>query len=236
MDIEKLLKTIYKQSRKDSKPQGACLTDQDIACFLDDRLSRKQRKLICAHVVSCATCADQFKDHLLIAEDVNSSPLLEVPQELEDMAKALVSSKVKPNILDIILNFTQDAIQLVKTTGDVLKTAVPIPVLRTNGKAEAMPNQIKIAKAFKNLALEVQVEKRRHDLADISVSISEEGKRKKPAGFRISLFRGEREICSKLADKGKIKFEEVKIGQYKIVISKEGIVSSIVYVTVNSKP
>ncbi len=234
MDIEKLLKTLYQEIRKD-KPQGDCLTDEDFACFLDNRLSRKERKLFSKHLASCTTCADQLKDHLLISEAVHSKPVLEAPQGLVDKAKSLVSSEPKPNFFDIILNFTQDAIQLVKTTGEVLSPGT-IPVLRTSAKNESFLNQIKIVKAFKNLTLQVQVEKKGRHLADITVSITEAGKRKGSADFRISLFKNEREIGSKLTERGKTTFEELSLGEYKILVTKEGVVSSMIDVTLNSKP
>jgi len=238
MDIENLLKAAYKKIKASSltKSQDNCLSDDELTCFFDKKLDEKQRKFFNKHLVSCSECAEKVKDHLLISQALDSKPLLDVPGYLVENAKALVSEGVKQSVLDIILDFTDKAIRLIETTGEILMGSqlIPVPVLRSSGRDQELSNQIKIVKAFKEIVVEIEVEKERHDLADVAIRIAEKDKTKKAVGFRVSLFKGDREFRSLLLEQGKAKFEEVKVGKYKIVITKEGSIFGVVNLTMNS--
>ena len=222
MDFETWLKDTFQTMREKAplKPQAGCLTEEDMTCLLDDKLTSQQRKVFAKHLATCIPCADSFKDHVLISQSLQTEPMIDAPQHVVERAKALVTGEVQQNLFEIILNFTQDAIELVRTTGKMLSPVVAGPVLRTGKKAESL-NQIKIAEAFGNLIIEVEIQKKGPDLADITVKAVEKEKRKDLEGFRVSLFKENRELRSKLTEKGKAKFEGVKIGNYRIMIEKE---------------
>ena len=221
MDIETWLKDTFKIIRESAplKPEGSCLTEKDITSLLNDKVTDEQRKVFAKHLSTCIPCADNFEDHFVVSEALESE--IDVPQHVVDRAKALVPGEVRQNLFEIILNFTQDAIELVRTTGNMLSPAVARPVLRAGKKAESL-NQINIAKAFENLIIEVEIQKKGPDIADINVKIIEKEKRKDLEDYRVSLFKENRELRSIMTEKGKVKFEALKIDDYRIMIEKEG--------------
>ena len=225
MDIEKLLKIAYRKIKEETtvKPIGNCLSEEDISYFIDNKMKESEGERFCAHILSCRKCADNLKNHLLSIKAMKEKELLEPPAELIKSAQSLLDEEVGQNILDVVLSFKERAIELVRTTGEVLmgQQLVPVSVLRSCGKDKELHNEIKVVKTFGDILTEVDIEKKRTDLANIVIRVTRKATNKKAEGLRISLVKDDRELESFLAEEGKVKFEEVKPNSYRILITKD---------------
>lgn len=88
MNIETLLKEAFKNY--EPKPEGKCLSEEDIACVLDETLDHRQKKMLVKHVISCTPCANRLKEILVISRAIGSKPLIEVPEHVMERAKSIV--------------------------------------------------------------------------------------------------------------------------------------------------
>jgi len=222
-NIENIIKSVYQQfkAKSKSRPIGNCVGEDDIACFLSGKLLGKELETFNAHILSCKKCAVILKDNAALFTAAKED--LAVPQYLKSAAKALVSEEVGANILDIVLSFKEKAIELIRTTGDILMgpQLVPVPVFRSTGEGENITKEIKVTKTLTNVIAEIGVEKQRPDLANIVVRLTEKETNKKAKEIRVSLMKGDRELQSSLIEDGKVKFEEIKVNDYKIYLTKD---------------
>jgi len=235
--IEKLLKMAYQRARSQGKdkPIGSCLTEENIACFLEGKLFGKDLSSFSDHILSCKNCADALRDNIAVVHMMKKDVF--VPAYLENLAKSLVSEEVGENVLDIVLNFKDKAIELIRTTGEILMgpQLVPVPIFRSSGEHDKQPNEIKVTKTLNNIIAEIGIEKQKPDLANIVVRLTEKESNKKAKEIRVSLIKGDREIQSALIEEGKVKFEEIKANDYKIYLTKDEKKIGIINISITTK-
>jgi len=205
------------------KLKGKCLNDQDIACIIDGQLSEKERVRYFDHVLSCMKCAQNLRDHLLVLNIIDKKGMLETPEAIVQAAMELYSPEVGVNVLEVVLDFKEKMIELVRTTGEILRGTelIPIPVLRSHGEEANFSNEIKIVKEFNNMMTEVGVEKNKPHLCNVEIRLTEKKTKKKMHGLRVTLMKDDREIESSLIEEGKVIFREVKPGKYSLFIIKD---------------
>lgn len=224
-DIELILKQALEKLRSASRfpIKEKCLKEEDFACLIEGQLSDSERKKLFKHILSCQACALTLRDHLLVLNAIDRKGLLETPEAIVQAAMDLYSLEVGSDILEVILNFTEKMIELVRTTGEILRgpQLVPVPVLRSQGEENAFPNEIKIVKEFSNFLTEVDVEKKKPDLCDVEIRLTEKETKQKLKGFRVTLNKNGREIESCLMEEGKVTFKEVRPDKYTISIIKD---------------
>jgi hypothetical protein len=205
------------------KLRGKCLNDQDVACIIDGQLSENERARYFDHVLSCMKCTERLKDHLLVLNAIDKKGMLETPEAIVQAAMDLYSPEVGVNVLEVVLNFKDKVIELVRTTGEILRgpELIPVPVLRSQDEDVIFPNEIKIVKEFNNMMTEVGVEKSKPYLCNVEIRLTEKKTKKKMHGLRVTLMRNGREIESSLIEEGKVIFREVKLGKYSLFIAKD---------------
>ena len=72
---------------------GRCLTDEDIACLLEKKISQKERSSFLSHLSTCKDCAHRLKAQITMMNCVNNEPQLAVPDYLIERAENLVETK-----------------------------------------------------------------------------------------------------------------------------------------------
>ena len=227
MNIEEIIKQAYKtmkEQRKDS-PVGGCLSEQEMAGFIDNTLNKSEKQRFLTHIVSCKKCAQSLKEHYAIMQAMHKKGLLEVPGALVQKAKDLVAEEIKESVLDVVLEFKEKVIQIVNTTGDILRGPLesklaPAYAFRTHKKEEGV-KEIRVSKDIGILIVDVEVERQKPELANIVVRLTDKVSKKRATGVRVSLIKGDRELESSLTEQGKVKFEEIKLNTYKINLIKD---------------
>jgi len=234
--IEKLLKIAYKKvaSQFKGKPASECLTEESMACFFDGKLLGEELNMFNEHILSCKKCAMTLKHNITISRTMKEE--VSVPPHLEKLAKSLVSEEAGLNIFDLVINFTNESIELIRTTGNVLMgpELVPAHAFRSSGENDKLSNEIKITKALSDVIAEIGIEKQRLDLANIVVRLTEKETNKKAKEIRVSLIKDDRELQSYLVENGKVKFEEVKASDYKIYLTKDEKKIGLITITITT--
>jgi len=235
-NIELTLKKALSKLRVKNKFgfKGKCLAEEDVACIIDGKITEAKRKKILKHTLCCEPCTMKLKDHFAILNAVDKKGLLEVPKNITQQAMDLYSVEVGTNILEVVLNFKDKFIELVRTTGEIARGSVlvPIPILRSK-EENTFQKEIKIVKVFNNVLTEVGIERQKAELCDIEIRLTNKETKKKLQGVRASLLKNDKEIESSLVENGKVIFREVAPGEYIIALKKEDVKIGIIQFSIN---
>lgn len=214
---EDFARAVYKKWRADNRsPEEGHPDEENMACFLEGKLSREESDRIKRHFLACDTCSENLAILLKLKETQD----LAVPQELIAAAKELVIIKEKISPLEILLTVKGNLLELLSTTGDILvgQELVPAPVLRSR-QIKDFKDEITILKDFQDIRVEARIENKAGRYFDLRVIIKEKQTAKLIKDLRVTLMKADVELESYLADSGKVTFEHVLFGKYTVVLT-----------------
>jgi hypothetical protein len=231
MDIERIIGKEIKKIRANQKPSGKCLSYMDIAIMLDNVASKGERKRILDHVCTCKECANELFGNYALHES-RSIENVKVPEVWVEKVKDLIISKPKGNLFEIIFEIKRQAIEIIRTTGNILSTGMePAMAGAFRGKHRRRKQKsIKVIKTIGSLSIEVSICYTGRNLCNISLNI----KPPSPvAGAKATLIKDNEEIESLPIHSGKCCFEEVSLSNYTIAI--KGYKKQPIMIKVNGK-
>lgn len=214
--LERLVRLVYK-----SYKQGICAPQlhpnvEDIACFLENRLSQEESESMKEHLIACDSCAEPIAMQLKLkpAEDKN------VPQELLSRVKGLLKTEDRISVLEIFLRLKEKALEILNTTGDILvdQELIPAPVLRSRSIKD-FKDEVTILKDFKDIRVEVKLENKQAQAFRLTVMLKEKDTQRILKDLRVTLIQDDLELESYLTDSGKVIFEHILLGKYTVEIS-----------------
>jgi len=215
--MERLTRLVYRRWKLDLRKSAQEHPDEEtLACFLEGKLSEQDAERLKGHLLSCDTCAEQLAFNLKLKE----AEAKDVPQELLERAKNLITQEEGASLLEIALILKEKAVEIINTTGDVLfgQELVPAPVLRTR-QIKDFKDEVTILKDFKDIRVEAKIENKGQQAFNLTIAVREKGTQKLIKDLRVSLLRDDTELESYLSDSGKVIFEHVLLGKYTVEIS-----------------
>lgn len=229
---ESTIKAIYKKWKGLRKAQPSAHPDEEsLACFLENKLPRKEHNDLQAHLLACEQCAKFVAADLRISSGVSG----EVPEELLVKAKELVLLSDLQGVLEICLRVKDKALEVIKSTGDILmgQELVPAPVLRSRNLKD-FKDEITVVKDFKDMRVKVRVESKKEGAFSLYINVNEKATRKAIKDLRITLLKHKTELESYVAESGKACFENVALGKYTIAINdiEQAIASVLVDINI----
>ncbi|MDD4982290.1 MAG: hypothetical protein PHS12_06030 [Candidatus Omnitrophica bacterium] len=222
--IERLIRLVYKGWKSRHIKEEAHLDEEDIASFLDGRLSLEKCELIKEHLIACPGCAEALGLSLK-ANDLCDNPL---PHPVLNSAREALGINI-PSVVEIMLRLKERLLEVLKANGDVLvgQELVPASILRSRNLGD-FKDEVVILKDFANIRVRVSVENKTGK--DFNVNIQAKDKQKKAVikDLRVTLFREGVELESYLNDSGSVTFEHLLLGKYKIEVADlEGSLASV---------
>ncbi|MBN1913593.1 MAG: hypothetical protein JW788_04255 [Candidatus Omnitrophica bacterium] len=217
--LERLIRMIYKRRKRALKPGPGSKhpSEEELACFLERRLSQEESRRIKLHIISCQRCAES------LGISIKSNALKDnerLPGELIDWAKDLVGPATEEVALEIFLSLKAKVIEILHTTGQVIAGRKLGPVFAWRGhKGKDFKNEVTILKDFKGIRIKVKIENKDKGFFGVVVSVKDKKTGRVLKDLRISLFKEEKELESYLAQKGVVTFEHVLLGKYSVEIS-----------------
>lgn len=214
--LEGLVRLIYSRWQKHSGPCGPHVDEEVMACFSEGHLSVKESEQIIAHLTVCASCAER----LALSLSAESAELKDVPVELLERVREVLSLKGKSASLEIFLRLKEDMLEIIKVTGEVLlgQELVPAPLLRSR-KIKDFKDEVTILKDFKDIRLEVRVENKKEKYFNVTIKAKQKGNLKALKDLRITLIKEGVELESYLSEFGSVVFEHVLLGKYSLEVS-----------------
>ncbi|MDD5080114.1 MAG: hypothetical protein PHH68_07355 [Candidatus Omnitrophica bacterium] len=215
--IEEIVAMAYKEWKSGQKQDTGCHPDEDaFVNFLDGSMPEEDRSLFRTHAVKCPRCADILAASLKLKAVEEKAP---TPQFLERM-KAFILRNINADNLDITLGFKDSLLRLFYTNGDVLigRELVPAAVLRGR-QVKDFKDELDIFKDFGELVAEVKIVNKAAGVFEMAIRVKEKQTRKPAKDIRIALLKNGLELESFHMDSGKVRFEHIKAGRYKVEIS-----------------
>lgn len=224
--IEGLIKAVYKSWKKHSRGQEGHPGEEDLACFFEGKLNPEESEAIKTHLISCILCSQIFA----LCLEAEAWEIKEVPLELLNTAKEILSLRVRPVFLEIFLRVKENMLEIIKANADVLlgQELVPAPVLRSR-KIKDFKDEVTLLKDFKDITLEVRIENKDGKYFNVAIK----AKDKKGLGIvkdiRVTLIREGLELESYLSDSGMVSFEHILLGKYSLeIINASGKLASVI--------
>jgi hypothetical protein len=217
--LDKIIKLVY-DNWKGRRSRGSAHPDEEtLSLFLDGTLTGQESAVIRGHILSCSECAEKVGIQLRLSEEEGQA----LPLKVLTRAKGIVRSGKKDVPLEIALLFKEKLIDLIHVTGDVVfgQEVVPAPLLR-NRKVSELRDEVTVLKDFKDFSVQVKVENKNASAFSLFVVVKEKESGKILRDLRITLFKGDIELESYIADSGKVVFDNVALGSYTVEISGVG--------------
>ena len=221
--IQKLL-----SKRSATETRLGCPDENSLAAYLTGSISDQQRDGLEAHLAECRFCLSE----MTAAHE--SGATANAPQRLVERAMALVAGSKQDGVLDLVVRFVKDSLELVHQAGDWIATMAPQPAAVRGAQSPSANGLVRVEKEFGDLKVGVEMERGEGDLCQLSVSVfSADGK---PAeAVRVSLMAGEREQASYLARQGRAVFDSITKGNYKLVIFRGGTSLGIITLSIEAE-
>lgn len=215
--FERIIQFVYKKWKTTQKRPDTHPDEETLACFLESRLSSEESEAIKKHLVSCKACMEIVSLQIRL----ESISLKDVPKELLMSTESLPPFQTPYEILKIVLQFKEDLIQVLKTTGEILigKELVPQAVLRSR-QIKDFKDELSILKDFKEFKVEIKIINKKTKAFDLSIAVKKRKTQKLLKDLRITLIKDDTELESYLSASGKVTFERIPLGSYIIQISR----------------
>jgi len=232
-DLERIVKFVYRQRKlnKSLKVQKHPQVES-LACFLEDKLSSADRILLQEHLLCCDLCMEYLSAQIKIQKHIS----LDIPLDLLENIKKMVSSEIRQNLLEIFIGLKDKTIEIIRTTGDVLlgQELIPAPVLRSRNVSE-FKEEVSILKDLHQLRILVKIQSKSVENFSLTVMVKDKqghsslshglittGRGHKiDNNFRATLIREDLELESYISEAGNFLFESVIPGNYRVEISRQ---------------
>ncbi|MFC1594107.1 hypothetical protein ACFL38_02145 [Candidatus Omnitrophota bacterium] len=206
-------------NKKDKMRKSKCPGIETIACYVDGILSQKERESIEYHAEICQKCKEEIACQMEVATLQKKEGLSFVPSFSTEGAKNLVHEEVGVNILELVVSFTDKAIEVVRTTGDILLGGQLQPAYALRGNKIEPASTQSIVKIFDNIRVEVEVTRQKDEFNKI-ILITQDNQTKTPINdLRATLIQEDIELESYIMRNGKAIFESIRPGHYIMRIS-----------------
>ena len=220
INFEKITRVIYRE-RKDAVPfMGQDHpSEEEMACFLDDKLPTNDKNIIIKHLLSCGVCAEYLGAHLKIQPHLS----LDVPAPLLEKIKRLVGTEAGENLLEIFLRLKEKALEIIQTTGDVLlgQELVPAPILRSR-KINEFKEEVIILKDLQQIRVLAKIQSKSTKSFNLTITVKDRQIQTMHKNLRVTLIRDGIELESYIIDSaGSSFFENILPGNYIVELSRQ---------------
>ncbi|TRZ95218.1 hypothetical protein D4R78_04310 [bacterium] len=216
--MDNLIKMLYREWKNAfSQTSIDHPQDETIVAFLNGSLPEADAERLKGHLIGCRSCAEAVEVQLRLSRETDL--IKPVPEELKSWAKNLVAAQ-NNTALEIVLKLKGKIWEVLGTNGDILlgQELVPALVLRSR-KRENFKDEVTILKDFKDIRVEIKIENSSEGIFDLIVMARDKHTQRSIKDLRFSLIKDELELESYSADSGKIIFEHVLLGSYRVDIT-----------------
>ncbi|HNX81787.1 MAG TPA: hypothetical protein PKL77_06535 [Candidatus Omnitrophota bacterium] len=211
-DFAVLVEKVYGAwKKKNTGFVSACPGEESLALLSQGLLVGKEAARVRAHIVRCPHCAEDFS----MAIRVSSAPEVAVPGNLLSGIRERSGKGV--SVMHVVLHLAGSALEIVKTTGEIITATVGTPVGVMRGGTSGVQKEITIREDFRSLQIELSIENKGTGFFTLTVCAWK--KEKILRGIRYTLMKEGVELESYRTDKGTVVFEHVTSGFYVVYLT-----------------
>jgi len=201
-----------------------CPDEEQLADYLEGRLSEKERSYMEKHLAGCEICLEGLAVITRLAQGRDQFELDYVSNEVTETAVRLVTSQTVMAQDSLMEKFKGSVRNIGSAMSDVLcpkqgQRWQPAPV---RGSETIISDDCVCLKvSFEEIKTEIEIEKTESGSAHIRVKPHKAGKYNRI--LRITLKQGKREVASYLLDGLYVLFEDIPFGHYSISLAQHGV-------------
>ncbi len=193
--------------------------DELLGYFSEGLLSAQEEKEIARRIKDDPALQEEARIQQEIARRMSAEEPPPVPEQVIQKAKNLVNEPFGRNIWNLVVRFTGEACQMLKSDGILTDPLIAYGGGPLRGSSAKNSKAILIKKDFGAIGIQVEIE-RSPNTANRIILYAQDLQTKDPLNnLRITLLENDTELESHITSQGKILFENVHDGRYAFDIS-----------------
>jgi hypothetical protein len=201
-----------------------CPNEEMFAAYVEGLLPEHQRSHMEAHLSECDACLSAFKLTTCMVRGAASSALETAPPEVAQSALDLINSR-DPTSGRLLLEKVRRSFSALHAR---LLHHLSVPMgcewepAPIRGRREAVSDDLfRIHKSYRDFDAEIEIEKTGVNTALIRLGLS--ARKSFSDRVRVTLKRGDRELCSSLYCGDDLIFEDISFGPCKLMFERNGV-------------
>lgn len=195
-----------------------CFSEFDVGAYIEGSFSSDQQESFERHLSGCHECWSEFVAINRVIMNKDSVATEDVPDNM--IEKASMMFPKKSSLLDIILNLVRGSVDVVHRSLDI-NIFSPLPAVGLRSRKTIRPEMIVLKKSFKDIDVQLDIEKVSETICNIRVSVDTLKGRDLIRGLRVELISKGRELISDLIEDGETVLEDISSGRYTINICRK---------------
>ncbi len=196
-----------------------CPSDEKIAEFVEGLLTGQQTRAVERHVEDCPSCQDLAAAQRRAQRRQEKTALSAVPPEVTQRAKDLVPQKSAEKIWNIMVEFSEKIFESIQTTGEILAGPGIKSGYALRDPVGDSTRTLVVRKALASFTVEIAITEDGRDTHNLLLHVQQGAKGSVPSHFRATLSDGQDELESHPILRGKVAFEKIKQGSYRLEIA-----------------
>jgi len=225
-NFEKVAQAVYRKWKKAGHFMGQEHPDEEqMACFLENKLNQAERSRIQEHLLGCSLCAEYLTTQIRIEKHVSQ----DVPPALLEKVKRMLESNSSENILEVFLKLKDKFLELVQTNGDVLlgQELIPAPILRSR-QINEFKEEVSILKDMQLIRVLARMEYKNTKTFKLIITVKDKQSQKLCQDLRVILIKDGLELESYISESGSSVFDDVPAGSYTVELTQEAEIIAII--------
>jgi hypothetical protein len=206
----------------DHRPQEEnvyCLSDELLTLWAEGLLSSSDKVKVEAHVSACAVCRELIKTIEHVKQNSRENAESSAPEELSMAARRLVKRNWETQIASILLRLTDGLYSAAETTGRVLLAPWLSPAVSMRAEEDMRQSSVVVETIYQHMRCTVESSRTTEDRHTLKASFCEINTDKPIEGTLFVLFDEREEIESQVSVGGKVVFEDLLPGSYRLMMN-----------------
>lgn len=213
----------YFRTKKPDERFLSCPTEEVLCNYLGDRLPQDEREDLEWHLCQCEACLQAVMLSAQLPEHDAEGFSAEAPRFALQRLLSLVPAAQKQSFSMRWERFKAACMSFMKACSEIIFFREPEAVYVRGNKKIISKNLVVLEKIFKDIQLEIEVEKIGEQMANIKVKTSSPETGSRVDGLRVNIRDdAHREIASFMTAGGEALFENIAFGEYTISVKKNG--------------
>ena len=215
--VKELLDSYFKPAEPVNKVLP-CPGEEALADYLENRLDMNAQQDLERHLCHCDTCLEAVIAGAALPEQDGPEAIIAVPlSAIKTVLSRLGAEDAQP-LGALWKRFKATCGTLVNSLMEIVFFKETEGVYVRGSRHIISKNLVVIEKAFKEIKLEIEVEKTGEKAANIKVKTRSPDTGARVDGVRINILNDSREIASFITAGGEALFENIEFGEYKITV------------------
>jgi len=216
-DLKELL-TGYFKAREHAPDIQPCPGEETLADYLGNRLPAAAQQALEQHLCRCDICLEAVISGAALTEEEVPESITAIPCSAIQKVLSRIGAEGTRPLPALWTRLAAVCRSLVNSLAEIIFFKQPAAAHVRGNKRIISRNLVVIEKTFKEIELEIEVEKTGERTANIKVRAISPDAGARVDGVRVNILKDSREIASFITAGGEALFENITFGEYTITV------------------